>query len=96
MAGWPTPNTPSGGRSMSIDKMSATGKTLDGKKHTVSLEHVAKFAALGPSSTSSPAGTAKRGALNPAHSRWLMGFPPEWCDCAVTAMQSFLRLRRSS
>src|SRR3990167_4379823 len=41
---WPTPNTPSGGRSVSIEKMSATGVTLDGRKHTVSLEHVARFA----------------------------------------------------
>jgi hypothetical protein len=29
---------------MDPEKMSATGKTLDGRKHTVSLEHVAKFA----------------------------------------------------
>jgi hypothetical protein len=42
LATWPTPNTPSGGRSVS--KMSATWVTLDGRKHTVSLEHVAKFA----------------------------------------------------
>lgn len=44
LAGWPTPNTPSGGRSMSIEKMDATGRTVDGKKHTASLEHAVKFA----------------------------------------------------
>ena len=43
MAGWPTPNTPSGGRSVSIEKMDATGRTFDGKKHTASLEHAVKF-----------------------------------------------------
>lgn len=41
---WPTPNTPSGGRSVDPSQMSATGVTRDGRKHTVSLEHVARFA----------------------------------------------------
>jgi hypothetical protein len=34
--------------------------------------------------------------LNPAFVRWLMGFPPGWDDCAVTAMRSCRSLQRSS
>lgn len=31
----------------------------------------------------------KSAQLNPSQARWLMGFPPDWDVCAVTAMLSF-------
>jgi hypothetical protein len=50
--------------------------------------------ASGTHRTGSPAETASPGQLNPAHSRWLMGLPPEWDACAPTATRSSPRLRR--
>ncbi len=45
--------------------------------------------ACGAILTGSNAETTNPGQLNPDLPRWLMGYPPEWCDCAVMAMQSF-------
>ncbi len=52
--------------------------------------------AAGAILTSSTAPMEKRGALNPAHSRWLMGFPAAWDSCGATAMQSCRKSRRRS
>lgn len=46
--------------------------------------------------TGSAAGMESSGQLNPAHSRWLMGFPPGWDDCAVMAMPSSRKSQRNS
>ncbi len=50
----------------------------------------------GADTISSTAQTGKRAALNPAHSRWLMGYPAEWDFCGATAMLSCRKSRRRS
>jgi len=40
--------------------------------------------------------TDERGRLHPSHAGWMMGYPPEWDSCGVSAMQSCRKSRRRS
>ena len=90
LAGWPTPTVGNSQGSQSFDGLSPTGKTPDGRKVAVSLNHVASFAngparltATGELLTGSCAGMESGGQLSPHMSRWLMGYPEVWCEAAT-------------
>jgi len=92
---WPTPQVDSF-RSRSGDRKSEMG--LDQMARTIpeATGGPARRALSGEMLTGSSAGMSGGGQLSPAHSRWLMGYPPAWCACgAMATPSSRKRLRRS-
>lgn len=87
---WPTPQTDNF-RSRSGDRKGEMG--MDQIARTL---QPARLTAFGEMLTGCSAGMESGGQLSPAHSRWLMGLPREWDDCAVTVTPSSRRSRKNS
>jgi hypothetical protein len=102
IAGWPTPTVQSPnsqrGRGQDPEKRKAGGHSVNLNDAVRYLDHngPARLTVSGEMLIGSSAEMESGGQLNPAHSRWLMGLPPEWDDCAVTAMPSLPRSRKPS
>ena len=89
--GWTTP------QAHDSSPRSKGQKLKHGTKHgCADLNADAQLTASGATPTGSHASTEKRGQLNPAHSRWLMGLPLGWDACAPTETRSVLLKRRNS
>ncbi|MBB3802031.1 hypothetical protein FHR47_002279 [Xanthomonas arboricola] len=102
LCGWPTPTagTPQSmrGNGQDPEVRKAQGHQVNLKDAVRYLLHdqPTRYTASGQVLTGSDAGMGSSGQLNPEHSRWLMGYPPAWQRCVVTAMQSFPKSRRRS
>lgn len=87
--GWPTPRAKDGEGGVEPPRSQGTGQRL-GTIAAWATPRANKWGmpdSHGDNQTPLSAMTGRCGVLKPEHSRWLMGLPPEWDACGVTAMR---------
>lgn len=102
LCAWPTPTA---GTPQSMRGNGQDPEVRKAQGHQVNLKDAVRYlvrdqpiryTASGQVLTGSDAGMENSGQLSPDHARWLMGYPPAWQRCVVTAMRSFQKSRRNS
>ena len=102
LAGWPTPVAKDDGKSPEAhlvmkQRMGERDGTGANRTAITSLQVMAqtvgpaRLTASGEMRIGSTAGMESGGQLRPAHSRWLMGLPRAWDECAIAALKNWKR-----